>query len=87
MKQTQQQMLQYVNAVSFAQIDAALYLDTHPCDEEALAHYQHYTKLREKAVHEYAQNYGPLTFDLAGADCRRWDWVENPWPWNMGGDC
>lgn len=87
MKQTQMQMLNYLNEVSFAQTDAGLYLDTHPCDQEALAHYQHYTKLREKALEEYTRNFGPMTLNLAGQSCETWDWVQEPWPWNNGGDC
>ncbi|MGN0360961.1 MAG: spore coat protein CotJB, partial [Hominisplanchenecus sp.] len=33
-------MLQYINEVSFAVNDISLYLDTHPCDQEAMEYYQ-----------------------------------------------
>ena len=34
------ELLQKINEVSFAVNDITLYLDTHPCDEKALANYE-----------------------------------------------
>ena len=34
------QMLEWVQALCFVVVDMQLYLDTHPCDEEALAYYK-----------------------------------------------
>ena len=87
MKQSQTQMLQYVDMVSFAVTDVTLYLDTHPCDEEALAYFRHYSKLRNQALKEYAEAYGPLTIDTNANCSQTWEWVENPWPWQAGGEC
>ncbi len=87
MKQNQQQMLNYVNSVSFAVTEANLYLDTHPCDQEALDYFRHYNKLRGKALKEYADAYGPLTLDTNSNCSDTWEWVQNPWPWQTGGDC
>ena len=33
-------MLEWVQALCFVVVDMELYLDTHPCDEEALAFYK-----------------------------------------------
>ncbi len=88
MKQSQAQMLHYVDMVSFAVIEANLFLDTHPDDEEALAYFRHYSKLRNKALKEYAEAYGPLTIDTANMNnCETWEWVKDPWPWQAGGEC
>ena len=62
-----------------------LYLDTHPCDKEALEHFEHYKDLRVQALEEYARCYGPLTVDTT-SDYDEWTWVMQPWPWE-GGSC
>lgn len=78
---SQGQLLNWINMVSFAVYDTALFLDTHPCDKEALAYYNNCSRLRNQALHEYARLYGPLTLDYA-ADCdNEWKWVQTPWPW------
>lgn len=78
-----EQLLQFINEVSFAVTDINLYLDTHPCDKEALQYYQKYRDLREKAVAEYERKFGPITADGVESDCY-WTWVEKPWPWKGG---
>lgn len=81
------QMLNYISEVSFAVDDILLYLDTHPCDQEALAFYRENAKKRNEALKEYAKYYGPLTIDTAvDSDSDSWEWVNQPWPWE-GGAC
>ena len=81
------QMLQYINEVSFAVNDISLYLDTHPCDQEAMEYYQKHVAMRKEALRDYAKHYGPLTIDTANdADSDSWEWVMQPWPWE-GGSC
>lgn len=76
----QQQMMNWINIVSFAVNDITLYLDTHPCDESALDYYRHYHKLRQEALAAYEKAYGPLTLDSYCAD-GKWQWsTQNP-PW------
>lgn len=79
-------LLNHINQVSFAVDDVKLYLDTHPCDQEALAYFQEYSRQRDLALKEYAKAYGPLTIDTADISCSdRWNWVDEPWPWQEGG--
>lgn len=83
---TRKELLAWINAVSFAVDDAKLYLDTHPCSQDALAYFHEYNKLRNQALREYAKYYGPLTIDTAMASCTdRWNWINEPWPWQEGG--
>jgi len=78
--------LQHINEVSFAVNDILLYLDTHPCDQEALSFYRENVRERDKALKEYAKNYGPLTVDTAAYnDSDKWEWVMQPFPWEKGG--
>ena len=78
----QEQLLTYINQVSFVVSDMLLYLDTHPTDREALAYCEDHIAMRNKALKEYAALYGPLTIDTADdASSECWEWVNTPWPW------
>lgn len=83
---TRQQMLQWVDMVSFAVQESNLYLDTHPTDPAALSYFQEYIRLRNQALDEYASMFGPLNIDTARRCGKMWEWVNEPWPW-QGGNC
>ena len=78
---TQEQLLQWISWMKFACVDASLYLDTHPCDSEALSYFQEYNRLYNEAMTEYAKAYGPLTISHARNCDTYWEWVNQPWPW------
>ena len=65
-----QQLYAYITKISFA---------------DAISYFNHYKKLREEALREYARLYGPLTVDLATPECT-FDWASMPLPWE-GGAC
>ncbi len=79
---SQAQLLHHINEVSFAVDDVLLYLDTHPCDCEALAYCDQMTVMRNEAVKVYSRRFEPLTVDCTG-ECEgsRWKWIMQPWPW------
>lgn len=79
------ELLDWINVVSFAVNDVTLFLDTHPCNTEALEYFDEFKKLREEALKEYARYYGPLTLDTASTSADRWCWINEPWPWQEGG--
>ena len=82
----QEQLLAYINQVSFVVSDMLLYLDTHPCDEAALSYFMEHKNRRVAALKEYAKYYGPLTIDTADDEASEsFLWVETPWPWEGGG--
>lgn len=88
---SKEQLMQYINEVSFAVTEINLYLDTHPNDERALAYFQETSRMRKEALDQYSKLYGPLTIDTADMSCSRsWEWVNQPWPWEpkrKGGCC
>ena len=80
------QLRNRIDQASFAVDEVKLYLDTHPCDAEALSYVHEMSRKRNQALKEYAAAYGPLTVDTADASCTdRWNWVNEPWPWQEGG--
>ncbi len=79
-------LLDRIYEVSFAVDDVKLYLDTHPWDDEALVYFNEYSHMRNEALKEYAQYYGPLTIDtVVCSDSEKWNWINEPWPWQEGG--
>ncbi len=72
--------LEWVQALCFVVVDMQLYLDTHPCDEEALAFYNENLENYKKALAKYEETYGPLTADNV-SNCNTWTWAEVPLPW------
>lgn len=79
----QEQLLRRIDQVSFALVDAQLFLDTHPNDEEAISYYRKQAALRQKAMQMYEEQYGPLNADFL-PEGTHWDWVTQPWPWEGG---
>ena len=71
--------LRRVQSARFAAHDAALFLDTHPADAEALAYFRRYNDLARDAAAAYEKKYGPLT--VSASDGTPWPWVSGPWPW------
>ena len=79
-------LLKKIDETSFAVNDIHLYLDTHPCDEKALAYYMEMAEKRRELMKKYAQTYGPLTVDDARyTDGNTWKWMEQPFPWEREG--
>lgn len=79
-------LMNRIYTASFAVDDAKLFLDTHPCDREALDYFEKYQEIRKCALKEYARYYGPLTIDtVPDTSCENWNWINDPWPWQEGG--
>lgn len=84
-KPCRQELLNRINESSFAVDDVLLFLDTHPCNQEALQYFEECKHQRMQALREYAEYYGPLAIDTVHTPEDRWSWIESPWPWQEGG--
>ena len=76
-----------IMAVRFALYDLGLYLDSHPCDAQAMQLRGMYQAQLAKLIDEYEQCYG--TYVLTQKDVTCWkEWISDPWPWEytMGDD-
>lgn len=76
----QQQLLNYLNQVSFSMYDTTLFLDTHPCNQEAMANFNEMQCARKLALEIYQKKFGPMLLDDVDADCE-WTWGMQPLPW------
>lgn len=66
--------------VSFTMDELRLFLDTHPCEKEALSAFCELRKKREMLLEKYESLYGPMEAYRAGGS-EKWNWVAQPWPW------
>ena len=79
-------MLKRIQEIEFVAIELNLYLDTHPCDEDALNDYQCAVEVLRKLKAEYECEYGPLlNFGHGGGNVmgKPWQWAQGPWPWEL----
>jgi spore coat protein JB len=79
----QEQLFLWIEMVGFMLVDLCEYLDTHPCDQEAIDLYHQYHGLYQKALEEYAAQYSPLTLSTAMPD-NKWSWGLSKNPWERG---
>lgn len=71
-------------ALDFAVDELGLYLTTHPGDQEVLSLYWSYVKLADEGRKKYREMYGPLfQTDVTEGG---YEWLRNPWPWDVGGN-
>lgn len=80
MTMNQKQLLLYLSQVSFALYDTALFLDTHPECQQALAYYDEMKQERKQALDLYTHKFAPLHIDNVDTDCG-WTWGRTPLPW------
>lgn len=81
----QKNLKRYIDLVSFAALDCAMFLDTHPCNSEALEFFEYYKNARKQALKEYSSRFSPLTLDTVPKGTDFWAWANEPWPWEMEG--
>ncbi|MBE6756973.1 MAG: spore coat protein CotJB [Ruminococcaceae bacterium] len=73
-----------IAAYDFALVEMNLYLDTHPCDKEALELMYAYRRKRAELVEVYEQHFGPYEVTARKVENPdRWSWVDAPWPWEI----
>lgn len=69
-----------IQVLDFALQEVILFLNTHPCDCEALRYYREVRRKLERLECLYERKCGPLT--NKGVDTEYgWEWATCPWPW------
>ena len=69
-----------LQVLGFAIQELALYLDTHPEDEEALELYRSYQQIYHKCMMEYNENQRPINHAMPH-NGKGYTWLDDPWPW------
>ena len=76
-----EELLEQISALEFVLQDLKLFLDTHPCNQEALKIYREYVQKARELRTQYTAFYGPLMAENYEPE-NYWAWINNPWPWN-----
>ena len=69
-----------MQAVDFAIVETALYLDAYPECRAAMAYYQKLIAERETLAEAVHAQCGPTTA-RDNKNPASWDWIKGPWPW------
>jgi len=80
MNQNKQSLLKKLMALDFMAVDLHLYLNTHPCDREALMRYNSIVSQAQMLRQTYEGMFGPLC-SFRSTSKYPWQWINNPWPW------
>ncbi len=78
-------LLYKIQMYSFALKDFNLYLDVHPEDTNILREFRDTNMMYMEAKNEYESKYGPLCVTNADSTSK-WTWLDEPWPWDKGGN-
>lgn len=81
MDKVQMDMLVELMEVSFALLETALYLNTHPNDERSLLLHNNWSQQYDQLEGMYVSNFGPLR--NTGMSRYPWAYINSPWPWEI----
>ncbi len=76
-----------IHALDFALLEIALFLDTNPCNEQALCKRGQLMEERDALIAAYEEQFCPYVVTKADVTGDRWCWVQGPWPWEYGKEC
>lgn len=76
-------LLKKISEIGFVAIELQLYLDTHPCDSDALNDYNCAVDLLRKYQLQYEEAFGSIMQIGHRGFNGKWDWIDSPWPWQM----
>lgn len=77
----QRKLLREIDILSFTIVEINLFLDTHPCNQEAMRYFDFYNRLKKEKNEEYSKQFGPLTLNQAKGQTKEFQWTMQPWPW------
>lgn len=81
--EAQKRLLLSIQAIEFTALELNLYLNTHPDDKKALSDYNAACRQLLSLKRDYEARYGPLTnFGYAPSQFP-WQWINEPWPWEI----
>jgi len=81
--QSCENLLLKLQELTFAAVDLNLYLDNHPENKNALADFNAITRELNKLKKLYEAENGPLTNFGCSESKYPWEWVNDPWPWEI----
>ena len=80
--QDKELLMRQIMEAGFAMDDVALFLDTHPENQDALRYYKAVRDMRDQSMAAYERRFGPLRY--TDVTSMSWNWVTEKWPWEGG---
>lgn len=77
-------LLSKIQELEFVAVDLNLYLDNHPQNKNAIADYNTVTRELTNLKKLYETQNGPLSNFGCSESQYPWQWVNEPWPWEIG---
>ncbi|MBQ8327279.1 MAG: spore coat protein CotJB [Lachnospiraceae bacterium] len=77
----QKRLLHDISVVDFVLVEMTLYLDTHPHETDAIDFYNHYCRIKNQLMNEYANKFYPLSLSTCDNYSKEWKWALSPLPW------
>ncbi|MBO8128776.1 MAG: spore coat protein CotJB [Peptococcaceae bacterium] len=78
-----EELLREIQEWQFVATELTLFLDTHPENREALRDYNMAHERLRNLHRQWETRYGPLTSQGHSPSQYPWQWVEEPWPWEL----
>ena len=78
-----QKLKKQLQAIDFSIVETVLYLDVYPHCQKALAHYHSLLGERAELAAKLAEECQMPITHLENASKDSWDWINNPWPWEL----
>lgn len=76
-------LLREIQELEFVLVELNLFLDTHPQERAALRDFAAVRNKLLPCIKRYEEIYGPLTALSTNTDKCPWQWIEEPWPWEI----
>lgn len=73
------ELMKRIQELSFAKLEAELFLDTHPECKQALDYHRKMIGELDPLMAEYQNRFGPIVKEGVSSD--KWNWIDGPWPW------
>ena len=83
---SQKTALLELQQLSFSLVDLNLYLDTNPANQQAVNDYNQLFEQYWEAKANYELQYGPMNNFGHCPATYPWSWINDPWPWERGGN-
>ena len=77
------ELLEEIQATEFVLVELQLYLDTHPSDMEALKQFNEFSRSLDKLKAQFEGKFGPLLGFGFSQSRKTWQWINEPWPWQI----
>lgn len=84
---SRQELLLEIQQIEFVLIELQLFLDTHPLDKKALNLFNQNSNRLKKLISQYESQFGPLLGFGFSKSRNTWQWINEPWPWQIEEEC